>query len=136
MAAHGGNNNAQFASDTLTTGGATMNLHSGEIYKGRGYSVGGATNKDGNPIPSTYEEPRHFTEDRVAAHKQRLLDEVGDNKDASIGSWLHEGKIHIDAADTVLSRAQAMGMAKDRNQIAIYDHKAGKDRTTWKRAVK
>ena len=128
--------NQDFADGTLADGGGTMNATTGKQYKGEGYSVGGSPGLDGRQIPTVIDDPKDFTAKRVAEHRKRILHETKGNKDASVGTWLHEGKIQVDASDTVLSRAQAMVMAKDRNQIAIYDHAKGADRKTWGRAIR
>jgi hypothetical protein len=65
------------------------------------------------------------------------LDDIPDNFDGAIkslqlafpnlfiGTWVHDGYIHIDPVEIVSNRANALAAARKRNQKAIYDFSTG-----------
>lgn len=48
------------------------------------------------------------------------LIELSDNHDL-IGTWLHEGEIHIDVVDILEDKEAALNLGKERGEIAIWD---------------
>lgn len=43
------------------------------------------------------------------------------NNHSVIGTWFHEGKIHLDVVDIIHDREEAIELGKERGEIAIWD---------------
>ena len=76
-----------------------------------GFVVGGKVATSVQPASS-----RHLALNTIANE----LIELSDNHDL-IGTWLHEGEIHIDVVDILEDKEAALNLGKERGEIAIWD---------------
>ena len=91
---------------TIKNGGITLK-NAEEFQPETGFLVGGlAPTKIVNPV-----------QDEVIRALCELI--LADND--IVGTWLNDGKIHVDAVEWIQDREQALEVAKERGEIAIWD---------------
>ena len=112
------------------SGGATANANTMRLVQpGREMYIVGkeptAPNKRGKtkPIPTTYVPVEGLHPMRVVQEAAKIVKKTKANPKVNLGSWKNEGKFELDASRGYPTEKEAMGLAKDRNEIAIWDNK-------------
>lgn len=122
-----GRHHSAAVSATFRDGGYSVN------YVGRkprsGYMVGGmtvVTGKYRRNVPTTM-----IVDGNPAAAKQGIKDFYDKHRETLkqpgnyLGTWRDGGKVYIDISQRVPTRAKALVLARDRNELAVYDVKRG-----------
>lgn len=109
----------QFIKDTIANGGASYNLITGEYNPTTGYMVG-LYNKDQVVPLGTAKGLQYDVADFIKDNAQILLG--GTVTDCYfLGSWVHEGEVHLDISANVLDLKEALFLGKKYGQLAIWD---------------
>lgn len=103
----------EFWANTVTFKGATMNLITNQTNWNKGYFV----SLPGGIIVELNNNPIQAIKDFSEVNKKQLLEP---NK--SLGSWISGGKLYLDISELILDKRQAVQLAYNRNQLAIYDN--------------
>ena len=118
--------------DTLLDGGFTR-LADKTINPTEGYIVGGLTEATTMPedkyhpdFNTTYERTsratNHYAKFKELWLKYEMqLDEMPFPSGLGVGTWIHEGQIYFDLVQRIYNLDVATRVAKERNEIAIYD---------------
>jgi hypothetical protein len=112
------------------SGGATANANTMRLVQpGREMYIVGkeptAPNKKGKAksIPTTYVPQKGLHPMRVVQEAAKIVKKTKGRPTVNIGSWKNEGKFELDASRGYPTEKEAMGLADDRNEIAIWDNK-------------
>jgi phosphotransferase system HPr (HPr) family protein len=104
---------------TLDQGGGTFDLQ-GNAPR-RGYAVG------------TAEGTAHLVDDEDRLGFARAFRTIAKSDTPYVGTWHHEGQIHVDPAIVARRKKDALEIARRQRQIAYYDLAHGKDVYTERR---
>ena len=116
----------EFYRQTLEQGGASRHPVSGTVPN-RGYMVGSARDRMGEPFAEKNYSVDAFSVDHIRHHAREIRERFGDNTQVHQGSWIHEGNVYLDAAERLTNKRAAVRTAKLRGQKAIYDLRGGQD---------
>lgn len=122
-------NDEEFYRQTVEQGGASRHPVTNQVPN-RGYMVGSARDRMGEPFAEQNYSVDGFTVDHIRHHAREIRDRFGDNTQVHQGSWVHEGKVYLDASERMTNQRQAVKTAKSRGEKAIYDLKRGQDIAT------
>ena len=117
-----------FAASTERTGGATIDVNTGEQVnvddpKADTYVVGKEPDTAGKPIPTTSIRSSDILT-KTNALRKGIVEKTGARPGASIGSWKTKGgAVDIDASAMEPDLDKAMEKAKDRDEKAIFSTK-------------
>jgi hypothetical protein len=106
------------------TGGATMNVHTGEVAKPHspGYIVGGQPDRRGRRVPTEYEPKAGL--DHILGHRQRIAS-GSDDAHASVGYWrdpdVHDSPYEVDASSVFRDRRDAVKTGTQRGEKSVWD---------------
>jgi hypothetical protein len=103
-----------------------------------GFSVSmGSGKAPGTGFMVAQSDHTHTFPDSVMTDERQLADaidamllaesEAFRNGNVYLGGWVHDGKLWLEPSDNVAGRAEAEALAKQRNQIAIWDVSAGQE---------
>jgi hypothetical protein len=133
----------QFNAYTQKYGGASMDVHTGEMLE-MGSSdvvlVGGEKDTTGKRIPTTYygktqqgaaPKPADLTPLQVIQERRRLKTLTGNRPGSVLGSYVspeepHKG-VQIDAAAGITDRSKVLPTLQSRNEEAGFDLKSGEN---------
>lgn len=127
---HGAAARSKMYRDTLALGGTTLELATLKVPgKTHGYFVGGAVDYRGERIPEVRFTRQDFTVHklgfllgRMYADRLTVAEYLKGKKPVGyMGTWLHEGIIHVDSVDWFETLPEAVGAAMERGERAIYD---------------
>lgn len=118
---------ACFSSLAQKTGGATLNVHTGEVAKPHtpGYIVGGEPDRTGRRVPTEYEDVSgNASLDRVLHHRSRIAAGT-DAPHASMGYWRDPeaagSPYEVDASAIFHDRSAAKQAGHRRGEKAVWD---------------
>lgn len=94
----------EIISETLANGGGTF------PPVADGYMVGGVASGVIADMPKFEMMLGEFVQDNEAV----LVT-------AHLGTWIHEGKVYIDVSERIGNREDAMRLARERGELAVYD---------------
>lgn len=135
---------AQFSAATRTQGGATMDAASGALRSigTPGYSVGGASGRDGMRIPTMHLPLNQGAADppldQVISARRRIAADAP-TKDRAMGSWdarisdKPRSAVDIDAVDVMQGRRQAKRAGQRRGEDGIFALPRGKNVSTMRK---
>lgn len=101
--------------ETLTNGGGSFNAAGKPVKPARRFVVGGKVASV--RVPAAL--PAEILAGEIRDFARGAPGEI-------IGTWNHEGEIHIDACDTWASLPVALNVATRRGELAIYDSETGR----------
>ena len=107
--------------ETLVEGGGTFHRFGDIVKFDTGYMVGGIvdTVKVSRDLPAT------GIEDTFCKFQHRMPTNVGDT--IYFGTWVDGEVIHIDASERVDNLADAISLARERKELAVWDCANGID---------
>lgn len=113
-----------FVAHTRAHGGATMDVRTGALLRPgkRAFMVGGEPDQHGNRIPTTYVPTEHFGVEHVRSTLESIHSATGGRARTSIGSWMDEGNVELDASARTRRPGEAMRKARSRGEKAIWDN--------------
>jgi hypothetical protein len=112
------------------TGGATMNVRTGEVAKpgSPGYIVGGQPDRKGKQVPTEQEQRANLPE--IMGHRQRVAKST-DNPRAAVGYWrdteVKDSPYEVDSSTIFRDRRAAVSRGKQRGEKSVWDLKRMKD---------
>lgn len=110
------------ATDTLTHGGSTRNLHTGEAYND-GVAVGIPGYEQKIPGAATITVDRLTT--ALAAYLFDLIakDVFGDSTSVAVGTWVNpdDDTIYVDMVEMHYDLDTALTVATERGELAVFD---------------
>jgi hypothetical protein len=86
------------------------------------YIVGQEPDTKGNPIPTKKLDESNDLLD-VVANRKRIVEQTGGRGDAALGSWKTSEGVDLDASAMKSTEAEAMGLAQERGEKAIWSSK-------------
>jgi hypothetical protein len=133
----------QFNASTKQYGGASMDVHTGEMLNvGEADTVliGGEKDTSGKRIPTTYygksrkgstAKPADMNPAQVMQERRRVKSLTGNRPGVVLGSYVSEDEPHkgvqIDASAGISDRSQVIPTLKARNEEAGFDLKSGEN---------
>ena len=102
-------------------GGATFHVESGQFYSGQGFGVAVAKNLEevvDNFNTLGQEMFMIYLFDYIAINSKLLGPTT---EDFYLGLWVEHNKLYIDVTQVVATKRDALVLAKERNQLAIFD---------------
>lgn len=102
-------------SATLADGGATFDSRGVSLNVAHGFMVGGW---GGHEFVVPVSE---FTTEWLDAHAMTLFG-LGA---PWVGTWVHEDHVYVDGSQWFIHRDDAVAVARERNQLAVYDVATG-----------
>ena len=120
--------------DTLLNGGTTVDLASFKVpAKTDGYFVGGAPNYKGDKLEAVIIPESEFTLSSLRRafgflYAEHLTaEQITDStpiQNGYVGTWLHDGLVHVDASNWTADYSEAVAWAVERGEHSIYDVQA------------
>jgi hypothetical protein len=112
------------ARPTLVNGGGTFTLTGEQVLHRRGYYVGGL-------VPSAIVAAFgvSYIEDCLERFVQQHVGWTEDREDIYLGTWLNGGNVYIDLSEWVGDRDQAIGLGRERGELAVWDCERGEEVT-------
>lgn len=110
----------QFVKATIENGGASFNLVTGELNPTTGYMVAIQGHEKIVPNVTSEKQLQYIISDFIREHAIILASGIS-NEGNFIGTWLHEGNLYLDVSCNVSNKADAIKVAKEGNQLAIWD---------------
>lgn len=102
------------------TGGASYNIHTGELNPRDGFMVGLPNVEKKVPVPATLNDFQNVVVQYVLEFRDAWKQP---HKPVFLGFWIHNDELVIDFSERVDTIGEAYVMAIDRNQVAIYSNK-------------
>lgn len=112
---------------TLQNGGGTFTMVGVPVKHETGYYVGGLVPTSIVGVPEG-EHGRTWLADSLKRFVLQHYRAIG-HANAYVGTWVHEGNVHIDGSQWVGDREQALELARARGELAVWDCKAGQEVT-------
>jgi hypothetical protein len=113
------------AAHTLWDGGVTCHEDGRIAAFFTGYGVGGAV--AGSPVvmfrPKSVTRMAEHLADFAHQYREKLGDEYPMRY---IGTWCHEGRVYLDVSDILFDRDEALGLARERGEKAIFEYATGR----------
>lgn len=103
------------------TGGASYNIHTGELNPREGYMVALEGYEKRVALPASLNEFQNVVTAYLLEFPQVWKDEA---KNIFLGFWIYENKLTIDFSENMDSIGEAYIAAVERSQIGVYDCKA------------
>lgn len=106
------------------TGGASYNFSTGILNPDTGWMVGTAHNERQIPMPENLHNFGSAVNDylRSLSYNDRLhIDVLMENESLYLGFWFHEGKLFIDISEWYQWFSEAIVVAQNNDQIAMWD---------------
>lgn len=106
------------------TGGATMNVRTGEVAKAHtpGYIVGGQPDRSGRRVPTSYESKSDLGQ--ILSHREKIASGT-DAPHAALGYWrdteVPDSKFEVDSSAIFRDRRTAKVVAKRRGEKSVWD---------------
>lgn len=110
----------QFVKATIENGGASFNLVTGELNPTTGYMVAIQGHEKIVPNVTSEKQLQYIISDFIREHAIILASGIS-NEGNYIGTWLHEGNLYLDVSCNVSNKADAIKVAKEGSQLAIWD---------------
>lgn len=107
-----------FLKDTITNGGATFNLLTGEYNPKTGYMV--ATS--GHELIIPIEQFNQNTVAKYISEKSTMLMGGITNDNYFLGSWVDGEKVYLDISEKIDDLNKALLIGSNRKQLAIWDN--------------
>lgn len=107
----------QFFNDTLTNGGASFNLLTGEYNPNNGYMLAIKGHELQVPIEKFNQK---VLADYIKSKSDILIS--GITNDKFIGSWVNDGIVYLDCSIKYLSATQAIQTGIENGELAIWDN--------------
>lgn len=107
-----------FLNDTITNGGASFNLLTGEYNPKNGYMV--ATS--GHEVIIPIEQYNQNTLAKYISEKASMLMGGITNDNYFLGSWIDGKNVYLDISEKIDSLRDAMITGSNRKQLAIWDN--------------
>lgn len=111
-------------------GGASRSL-SASTVPDRGFMVGGARDLSNQAYPEISHPVDSFSLDDVRHHARDIRDRFGDS-DPSVhqGAWVENNRVVLDASNRINDYHQAVAIAAQRGERAIYGNRRGEEIAT------
>lgn len=107
---------------TLRDNGGTFTLDGKAVIHERGYLVGGIVPSTVIPVVGTA-----TLADALAGFVRLHSDKLAYREYCYLGTWIHEGRIHIDVSEWFGDRNHALYLARERGELAIWDCQHGNE---------
>lgn len=107
----------QFYNDTLTNGGASFNILTGEYNPSNGYMLAIKGHELQVPLNSFNQK---VLSDYIKSKSDILMS--GITSDKFIGSWVNDGIVYLDCSVKYLTATQAIQTGIENGELAIWDN--------------
>jgi hypothetical protein len=109
---------------TLGNNGGTFTFTGAQVLHRRGYYVGGLVP---TAIVAAFDVP--YIADCLERFVQQHVVRTEDREDIYLGTWVNGGNVYIDLSNWIPDRDQAIGLGRERGELAVWDCERGEEVT-------